>query len=68
MSNLRSVRDCLFSLEKIKASWVYNWVGFYYDDIKAGVYILQMIRILFPGRTDPALKIFAIEGNLTPPN
>ena len=33
-----------------------------------GVYILQMTRILFPGRTDPAPKIFAIEGNLTPPN
>ena len=35
---------------------------------KAGVYILQMTRILFPGRTDPAPKIFAIEGNPTPPN
>ena len=33
-----------------------------------GVYILQMTRVLFPGRTDPAPKIFAIEGNLTPPN
>ena len=34
----------------------------------AGVYILQMTRILFPGRADPAAKIFAIEGNPTPPN
>ena len=34
----------------------------------SGVYILQMTRILFPGRTDPAPKIFAIEGNPTPPN
>ena len=34
--------------------------------IHAGVYILQMTRILFPGWADPAAKIFAIEGNLTP--
>ena len=34
----------------------------------AGVYILQMTRILFSGRTDPAPKIFAFEGNPTPPN
>ena len=27
-----------------------------------------MTRILFSGRTDPAPKIFAIEGNPTPPN
>ena len=33
-----------------------------------GVYILQMTRILFPGRTEPVPKIFAIEGNPTPPN
>ena len=32
-----------------------------------GYNILQMTRILFPGRTDPAPKIFAIEGNPTPP-
>ena len=32
----------------------------------SGVYILEMSRILIPGRMDPALKIFAIEGNLTP--
>ena len=30
------------------------------------VYILQMTHILFPGRTDPAPKIFANEGNPTP--
>ena len=36
--------------------------------VTAGVYILQMTRILFPGRADPAAKIFAIEGNPTPPN
>ena len=35
---------------------------------ETGVYILQMTRILFPGRTDPAPEIFAIEGNPTPPN
>ena len=33
-----------------------------------GVYILQMTHILFPGRADPAAKIFAIEGNPPPPN
>ena len=33
-----------------------------------GVYILQMTRILFPGRMVHAPKIFAIEGNPTPPN
>ena len=37
-------------------------------EIIAGVYILQMTLILFPGRTDHAPKIFAIEGNPTPPN
>ena len=32
----------------------------------SGVYILQMTRILFPELTEPAPKIFAIEGNPTP--
>ena len=36
--------------------------GIFSSDV--GVYILQMTRILFPGRTDPAPKIFAIEGNM----
>ena len=40
--------------------------GIFSSDV--GVYILQMTRILFPGRTDPAPKIFTIEGNPTPPN
>ena len=40
----------------------------HFGTVLAGVYILQMTRILFPGRTDPAPKIFAIEGNPTPPN
>ena len=37
-------------------------------EVGPGVYILQMTRILFPGWTDPAPKIFAIEGNLAPPH
>ena len=39
-------------------------VGYHYY---TGVYILQMTRILFPGRADAAAKIFAIEGNPTLP-
>ena len=35
--------------------------------MEAGVYILQITRILFPGRTDHVRKIFAIEGNPTSP-
>ena len=40
--------------------------GIFSSDV--GVYILQMTRILFPGRTDHAPKIFAIEGNPARPN
>ena len=34
----------------------------------AGVYILQMTSILFPGQPDHAPKMFAIQGSPTPPN
>ena len=34
--------------------------------VQPGVYILQMTHILFPGRADPAAKIFAIEETQPP--
>ena len=55
------VKPTTASVDKVK----YN--PFWYTRA-SGVYILQMTYILFPGRTGPAPKIFAIEGNPTSPN
>ena len=50
-----SILPCVFHLQ-------------FQEPMLTGVYILQMTRILFPGRPDHAPKIFAIEGSPTPPN
>ena len=63
-----------FLLEEINAVHDEDWTLYIRHSVwwemkvEAGVYILQMTHILFPGRADHSSKIFAIEGNPTPSN